>query len=65
MYAIFSLEERISPALVYNITLFEAAGRENSLIAEGKSVIGARKNPFLAAIPCELVPLLPVSPLSS
>jgi len=49
MYAIFSLEERISPALVHNITFFEAAGRENSLIAEGKSVIGVRNNPFLAA----------------
>jgi hypothetical protein len=48
---------------VHNITFFEAADRENSLIAEGKSVVGARKNPFLAATtPYELVPLLPVSP---
>jgi hypothetical protein len=30
MYAIFGLEERISPAPVHNITFFEAVGRENS-----------------------------------
>ena len=45
MYAIFSSEERIFPALVHNITFFEAAGRETSLIAEGKSVIGVRELP--------------------